>query len=396
MKVYDFDKIIDRTVVDTVKYGFRKQVFNSEDVIPLWVADMDFETPDFIVEAMQVRLHHKVFGYGFRSVDYNKTLIKWIADRYQWEIGVNEISFSPGVVPGLMMAVLALSNPKDKILVQPPVYFPFYITVKNNDRELVYNQLKETTTGYEIDFDDLESKFKSGVKLFIMSHPHNPVGRVWKKKELQRIVNLCVQYDVLILSDEIHADLTFAPHQHIPIASISEAAAKRTLTFMAASKTFNIAGLSTAFVVCRQKDLLKKYNETMDAMHLFTGNVMGTVATKAAFDKGNEWRLQMLDYIQGNIDLVEGFLKQNIPLIHFHRPEATYLLWLDFRKLNLTQEQLVDMLIKKAKVGLNDGTVFSPGGEGFMRLNVACPRSILENALNQIKHAFGEIKYTND
>lgn len=388
MKKYDFDRIVDRTGVDSVKYGLRRLVFNKEDVIPLWVADMDFETPDFIIEAMQKRLDHSVFGYGFRSPEYVKTIVNWLSNRYQWIVRPASVSFSPGVVPGLMMAVLAFTKPKDKIMVQPPVYFPFYTTIKGNDRELVYNELVETSQGYQIDFDDMESKFKSGVKMLIISSPHNPVGRVWTLLELQKIVDLCEQNDVLILSDEIHADLTFEPNTHIPIASISDRAAKRCITFMAASKTFNIAGLSTALAVIQQKDLLKTYNEMMDAMHLFPGNVMGTVATKAAFDNGDYWRIQMLDYVAGNIDFVYEFLMKNLPKIHFHRPEATYLLWLDFRALNWEQKKLRDFLIKKAGVGLNDGTVFSPGGEGFMRLNVACSRIILEKALKQIYRAF--------
>ena len=388
MTKYNFDIIIDRTKVDSVKYGLRKLLFNNENVIPLWVADMDFATPDFIIEALQQRLNHPVFGYGFRSPDYNKTIVNWLSEQYQWIVRPAEVSFSPGVVPGLMMSVLAFTKPKDKILVQPPVYFPFYETISGNDRELIYNELLETPTGYQIDFEDLEAKFSLGVKMFIMSNPHNPVGRVWRRDELEQIVHLCIKYDILILSDEIHADLTFEPNKHIPIASLSKEAAERTLTFMAASKTFNIAGLSTAFVVVQQKDLLKKYNKQMDAMHLFPGNVMGTVATKAAFDNGNDWRLQMLSYVEGNIDFVHDFLKEHLPEVRFHRPEATYLLWLDFRAFNWTQEKLNDFLINQAGVGLNDGAQFNPGGEGFMRLNVACSRALLEKALNQIVEAF--------
>ena len=388
MTKYNFDRILDRTQVDSVKYGLRKLLFNDESVIPLWVADMDFATPDFIIEALQQRLNHPVFGYGFRSPNYNKTIVNWLSEQYQWEVRPVEVSFSPGVVPGLVMSVLAFTQAKDKVMVQPPVYFPFYTTIQGNDRELVYNQLINTEQGYRIDFVDMEAKFKTGVKMFIMSNPHNPVGRVWKKEELQQIVDLCVKYDVLILSDEIHADLAFEPHIHIPIASISKEAADRTLTFMAASKTFNIAGLSTAFVVIQQKDLLAKYNTLMDAMHLFTGNVMGSIATKAAFDNGNEWRLQMLDYVQENIKFTKDFFEKNLPFIQFHQPEATYLLWLNFSALNWEQKRLTDFLIQSAGVGLNDGTVFNPGGEGYMRLNVACPRETLEKALKQMYAAF--------
>ncbi|RUA26975.1 MAG: cystathionine beta-lyase [Bacteroidetes bacterium] len=387
MKQYNFDKIIDRTQVDTVKYGLRKPVFNNENVIPLWVADMDFETPDFIIEAMRQRVDHAVFGYGFRSSDYNKTISRWISKHYNWKVGAEEISFSPGVVPGLVMSILAFTKPGDKVLVQPPVYFPFYTSISGNNRELVFSPLKNTDRGYHMDFVDLEAKFKSGVKMFIMSNPHNPVGRVWTSEDLQQVVDLCAKYDVLILSDEIHADLTFGPNVHIPIASISKEAAMRTLTFMAASKTFNIAGLSTAFVVIQQKELLNRYNKTMDAMHLFTGNVMGAVATKAAFDNGDVWRKQMLEYVKGNIDFVADYIAEHIPKLHFMKPQATYLLWLDFSDYKLNQKDLVSLLVDKANVGLNDGTLFNPGGEGFMRMNVACPRSVLQQALEQIRDA---------
>ena len=390
MKKYNFDKKVDRTGEDSVKYGLRKLVFKNENVIPLWVADMDFETPDFIIEAMKQRVDHSVFGYGFRSPAYSKTISKWVSSHYNWIVRTAEISFSPGVVPGLVMSILAFTKPGDKILVQPPVYFPFFISISGNDRELVFNPLKNTELGFQMDFDDLETKFKTGVKMFIMSNPHNPVGRVWTVKELNRVVDLCEKYDVMILSDEIHADLTFAPNKHIPLASISKEASNRTLTFMAASKTFNIAGLSTAFVIIQQKELLKKYNTIMESMHLFPGNVMGTVATKAAFENGDVWRGQMLDYVEGNIDFVENFLQENLPNIHFHRPEATYLLWLDFSYLQWEQKKLVDFLVNKAEVGLNDGSLFSPGGEGFMRLNVACSRNVLEKALVQIQLAFND------
>ncbi|RLD67434.1 MAG: cystathionine beta-lyase [Bacteroidetes bacterium] len=385
---YDFDKIIDRSGTNSVKYDLRRAYFKHKDVIPLWVADMDFETPDFIIDAMQNRLQHPIMGYSIRSREYTRSICTWLQERHNWTVRANEISFSPGVVPGLVMATLAFSNPGDSILVQSPVYFPFYITVQENNRKLVYNPLKETPQGYIIDFDDLEEKLKQGVKMLMFSNPHNPVGRAWLEGELENLLDLCEQYDVLILSDEIHADLVFKPNKHTPLASLSKRAAMRTITYMAASKTFNVAGLSTAFVVIQNKELMQKYNQILEAMHLFAGNIMGAVATKAAFDQGNLWREQMLDYVSGNIDFVDEFLKARLPKISFIRPEATYLLWLDFRALGWEQKKLVDFLINKAGVGLNDGSIFSPGGEGFMRMNVACPRAILEKALVQISEAF--------
>ena len=382
--MYDFDKIIAREQTASVKYDLREPYFGKADVLPMWVADMDFETPDFIRKAVQERAKHPIYGYSIREDNYYQSIVDWVKRRHNWEIEKEWIVHSPGIVPALNFSVLTFTNPGDGIIVQPPVYFPFFTTVEENGRELVYNELIEKENHYGIDFVDLEEKLKLGVKIFIMSNPHNPVGRVWKYKELEQIVELCEKYDVLILSDEIHADLTFTPHKHIPIASISKVAAQRTLSFMAASKTFNIAGLSTAFVVSQNKDLLKAYNDKMNAMHLFTGNVMGSIATKVAFEQGEEWRLQMLDYVKENINFVEQYLKENLPQIRFNKPEATYLIWLDFRALNLKQKELVALLINEAGVGLNDGSVFSPGGEGFMRLNVACSRAVIQKALTQI------------
>ncbi len=385
---YNFDKIIKRANTDSVKYDLREDYFGRADVIPMWVADMDFETPPCVMNALKKRLEHPVMGYSIRSGEFHASIRKWLSDRYGWQVQTEEISFSPGVVPGLMMATYAFSKAGDALMVQPPVYFPFYITIRDNKRQLVYNPLVEDDLYYRMDFADMERRFKQGVKAIMLSNPHNPVGRVWTAEELERLVALCTRYDVLIFSDEIHADLVFAPQKHIPVATLSPEAAARTITFMAASKTFNVAGLSTSFVIIRNPALMKKYQATMDAMHLFSGNIMGTVATKAAFDCGNDWRLQMLDYVQGNIRFTEEFLQANLPQIRFRTPEATFLLWLDFRALGLSQKQLTDILINKAGVGLNDGTVFSPGGEGFMRMNVAVSRKVLAQALNQIKEAF--------
>lgn len=385
---YNFDQTIDRTTSSAVKYDLRKTYFGKADVIPLWVADMDFASPECIRNAVTERAKHEIYGYSLKPEGYNASIQKWLCKNHAWEIPKSSISFSPGVVPGLVLSIMAFTNPGDKIIVQTPVYFPFFISIEENEREMVINPLKETDGYYEMDFEDLKSKIDSKTKMILLSSPHNPVGRVWKKEELEELVDICVANDILIVSDEIHADLVFAPHKHIPIATVSEKAKQQTLTFMAPSKTFNIAGLSSSFVIIENEKLLKKYNTILDSFHLFLGNIFGTIATEAAYNHGKEWLDQMLEYTEGNIDFVSSFLKKNIPQIHFLKPEGTYLLWIDFKALGMTDAELKEFLVHKAGIGLNSGNIFGENGSGFMRMNVACPRALLEKALLQLKAAF--------
>jgi len=389
---YNFDQAIDRTTTNSVKYNLRKVYFGKADVIPLWVADMDFATPECIRKAVAERAKHEIYGYSLKPDGYNTSIQKWLSKNHAWDIPKSSISFSPGVVPGLVLSIFALTNPGDKIIVQTPVYFPFFISIEENEREMLINPLKETAGYYEMDFEDLKSKIDSKTKMILLSSPHNPVGRVWKKEELEELVEICVANDIIIVSDEIHADLVFAPHKHIPIASISEKAKQQTITFMAPSKTFNIAGLSTSFVIIENENLRKKYNAILNSFHLFQGNLFGNVATEAAYNKGKDWLEQMLEYTEGNIDFVSSFFKKNIPQIHFLKPEGTYLLWIDFRALKMNDKDLKEFLVHKAGIGLNSGNIFGENGSGFMRMNVACPRALLEKALLQLKAAVNSIK----
>ena len=384
---YNFDQLIDRTTSSAVKYDLRKVYFGKADVIPLWVADMDFASPECIRNALTERANHEIYGYSLKPDGYNASIQKWLSKNHAWEIPKISISFSPGVVPGLVLSILALTNPGDKIIVQTPVYFPFFISIEENEREMVINPLKESNGYYEMDFEDLKSKIDSKTKMILLSSPHNPVGRVWKKEELKELVDICVANDIIIVSDEIHADLVFAPHKHIPIASISEKAKQQTLTFMAPSKTFNIAGLSTSFVIIGNENLRKKYNAILSSFHLFQGNVFGNVATEAGYNKGKDWLEQMLEYTEGNINFVSSFLKKKIPQVHFLKPEGTYLLWIDFKALGMNDDELKEFLVHKAGIGLNSGNIFGENGSGYMRMNVACPRVLLEKALNQLKDA---------
>lgn len=385
---YNFDKIISRDHTNSVKYDLREMYFQKNDVIPMWVADMDFETPDFIRDAIKERAKHPIYGYSIRPDSYFQSIIDWLDKRHNWKIKQEEISFSPGVVPGFTLAILAYSQPGDQVVVQPPVYFPFFQAVEDTGRKLLHNQLLEKDNYYTIDFDDLEKKLsEEKTRLLLISSPHNPVGRVWSEDELNRMTDLCIKHNVILLSDEIHADLIFEPNKHIPTALSSDNAKDHCVTFMAPSKTFNVAGLSTSFLIIQNEKLKEKYEATLSAYHLGLGNVFGNVGLEAAFSHGSEWLKQLIKYLKDNIQLVADFLQEEFPQITMLKPEATYLLWLNCKSLNLNDEELNDFFIKDAGLGLNNGSIFGLGGSGYMRMNVACPRSIVEEALDQLKIA---------
>ena len=383
---YNFDEIIKRENTNSVKYDLRKEIFGKEDVIPMWVADMDFKTPDFIISAIKERAEHEILGYSFRPKSYFESIVSWIQKRHQWNVNTDWISFSPGVVPAINLAVLAYTNPGDKILIQPPVYHPFHFAIKNNDRIQVENPLKLEHGRLQIDFDDLEKKLKD-IKMMILSNPHNPGGSVWTKDELKKIGELCLKNKVLILSDDIHSDLVFPEFKYIPIASISEEIANNTVTFIAPSKTFNMAALATSSVIISNKELKEKYDKILDTIHIGMGNVFGTVASEAAYTQGKEWLNQLLSYLNKNVYYLQDFLQNNIPQIKMIHPEGTYLVWLDCSQLNLNGKDLKDFMNENAKIGMNDGRMFGTGGDRFMRINVACPKSILEKALLQLRDA---------
>lgn len=384
---YNFDQIIDRSNTNAIKYDVRESYFGKADIIPLWVADMDFATPECIRDAVIDRANHEIYGYSLKPDGYTSSIQNWLKNRHHWKIDKESISFSPGVVPGLVLSILAYSEPGDKIIIQTPVYFPFFISIKDNNREILINPLKENKGYYEMDFDDLKSKIDSKTKMILLSIPHNPVGRVWKKEEMEELVDICVENNIIIVSDEIHADLVFAPHKHIPIASISERARQQCVTFMAPTKTFNMAGLSTSFAIIENERLLKKYNAILSSFHLFHGNIFGNIATEAAYQKGADWLDQMLKYTEKNIDFVFDYFLEHLPEISFMKPEGTYLLWINFSALKMNDEELKHFLVQQAGIGLNAGSTFGENGSGFMRMNVACPRALLEKALNQLKVA---------
>ena len=385
MKTYDFDKIIERRGTGAIKTDALKKVFGKEDLVPLWVADMDFETPDFIVNALKERLEHPVFGYTAEPEDYRPAIIDWVAGLHGWDIRKEWISYIPGIVKGIGMAINALLEKDEKVIIQPPVYHPFRLVPQRNGREVVFNPLRETVDGYEMDFENLEAVCDDRCRMLILSNPHNPAGITWSRKSLERLASFCHSRGIIVISDEIHADMALFGNRHIPFASVSPEAAACSITFGAPSKTFNIAGIVCSYAVVPDDALRERFYRWIEANEMGSAPIFSHIATVAAFRHGAEWRRQMLDYIQGNIEFVEDFCREYIPQIRPLRPQASFLVWLDCRRLGLDREGLNRLFIDGAGLALNDGEMFSPGGEGFMRLNVGTSRAVLKDALERLR-----------
>ena len=385
---YNFDEIIPREGTNCIKYDARERFFGDKEVLPLWVADMDFKTPDFIVDAVKKRAEHEIYGYTFRGDSYYEALIGWMKRRHAWEIKREWISFSPGVVAGLTLAIEAFSKPGDGVVVQPPVYFPFFDCVKGTKRKMVENPLKIRNNRYTFDFDDLKAKIDSDTKLLLLCNPQNPGGMVFTKDELTELATICLENNIMIISDEIHSDLIFKGHKHVPLASLSEEIAQNCMVSMAPSKTFNVAGFASSIVIIPNKTKFARYERVAGVGHLHMGNIFGTVAMEAAYSKGDEWLDQLLAYLWENYLFLEDFFKTNLPKVNVMKPEATYLIWLDFREYGMKNDALMKFTVENAKVGLNDGGRFGTGGDGWLRINIGCPRSILEEALNRLGKAF--------
>ena len=384
---YNFDEIINREGTGCVKYDVRRKIFGKSDVLPLWVADMDFKTPDFVINDLKKRLEHEILGYSFRTSSYNNSIVEWQMKRHQWKIRKDWLSFAPGVVTGLALAVESFSSPGDEVIIQPPIYPPFFKVVLNTGRKVVENPLKKVEGRYTFDLEDLKKKITPSTKMLILCNPHNPGGTVWKKHELIALANICLENNIMMVSDEIHSDIIYKGNKHIPLASISKDIAEHCVVFMAPSKTFNVAGLSTAYVIIPDVRLLGIYNNTLNREGLSLGNLMGNVALESAYRNGEDWLEQLLDYLQDNINFINIFLKENLPKVVMMKPEATFLAWLDFSAFKLNDEELKLKIINSG-VGLNPGIDFGTQGSGFMRLNFGCPRSVLEEALIRISKAF--------
>lgn len=380
---FNFDEHIDRSGTSTVKYDLRKAIFGQEDVIPMWVADMDFAVPPFVQEAVMKRAAHPIYGYTIIPDSFYSALINWQKRRHNWALARESIFFSPGVVTGLNMIVQAFTEAGDKIIVQPPVYFPFFSAVKKNGRELMYNQLAWQDGIYTMDRDDLEKKMKAGAKMMILCNPHNPVGRCWTREELEWLGAKSIEHGVLIVSDEIHCDLVFQPNQHIPFATLSDDIAARTITCIAPSKTFNLAGLFTSSILISDEKLREKFKAFQDRLHL-SPNIFGITAAEAAYSQGNEWLGELMDYLESNAELVKEFISAKMPEILVSPLEATYLMWLDFKSWKLPPAELRKMLIEKAGIGFVDGREFGPGGDGFQRMNIGCPQVTVLEVLERL------------
>ncbi len=386
---YNFDEQIDRAESNCIKHDKMQHFFGRSDLQPLWVADMDFATPDFILNALKKRLEHPILGYTLRTPNFNQSFINWNAKRHQWHLKNEWLDFSPGVVSALAVAILALTKENEKIIIQTPVYHPFFDVVTGNGRQLLQNPLKVDANGdYQMDFEHLKSLIDAETKMIIISNPHNPVGRVWTKNELIELGKIANENNLIILSDDIHSDFIYSGHKYVPIASLSDELAQRTITITAPSKTFNIAGLSTSVVIIPNEELKLKYNKKLFDMHLFLGNIFGAVAFETAYSQGEDWLEQLLRYLSDNAEFVVKYLQENIPNIKAKKPDGTFLMWLDFSGTGLSHQEIKDKLINEAKIALNDGMSFGKTGVGYFRINIGTTRQNLQTALEKLQKTF--------
>lgn len=381
-----FDQIIDRVGSHSVKFDERQNVFGKPDVIPLWVADMDFASPPAITEALIERARHPIYGYTCFPESLYEGVMSWMKQRHGWEIKREWIVLCPGVIPSLNAAVMAFTNAGDSVIVQPPVYFPFYSTITNNQRKILPNPLHLEDGRYTIDFDHLEHCAKQAKLMFLCS-PHNPVGRVWDKHELASLLAIADKHDLLIVSDEIHSDLIYPGNKHCVTASVAENPA-RVITAMSPTKTFNIAGLNLSVLIIPDEKQRVKMTEVFETFHVSASNPFSIAAFDAAYQKGAPWLDGLLEYLQGTCDCVDTYLADHLPEIKLIKPQGTYLLWLDCRGLNMSDAQLKHFFIQKAGLGMNAGVQFGKvEGSGFMRLNIASHRDTILKAIKQVEHA---------
>jgi len=393
MSTYSFDTILERKGTHSMKWDFAPSVTGAANLLPMWVADMDFACAPPIVEAVQERAAHGIYGYTGISDEYRNAVVYWMKERHSWQIQPEWIVVITGIVPALNMLMQAFAQPGDHVVVQPPVYYPFFNAIRNNGQHPLLNTLKEENGRYVMDFDDLEAKLKdSKTSIMILCSPHNPVGRVWTAEEIQRTAELCLENDVLLISDEIHHDLVFTPHRHYATAAISDAVSANTITCTAPSKTFNLAGLQSSNIIISDQKLRRRFQQALDRNGVFAINPFADAATIAAYEKGAPWLDELLIYLSKNLDLVESTLKRDLSWVNMIRPEGTYLAWLDFRTSGMSLDLLQRFTEEKAGVLMNQGYIFGETGAGFQRLNVACPRSLLAEGLDRIVSAFQLIR----
>lgn len=390
MKKYDFDRLPQRRGTGALKWDALQERYGRDDLLPLWVADMDFETPPCVVDALKRRMEHPVFGYTVTPGDYWSVVADWIKAHHGWQVHKEWLTFIPGIVKGIGLAVNVFVAPDEKVIIQPPVYHPFRLTPLGNGREVVYNPLRRKADGlYEMDFENLAVVADDKCRMLILSNPHNPAGIVWDRETLARLAEFCHRRGIIVVSDEIHCDMALWGNRHVPFASVSSEAAACSITFGAPSKTFNIAGIVSSYAIVPDDDIRRRFYTLLEANELNEPTLFAPIATVAAFTEGEEWRVAMLRYVEDNILFVEDYCRTHMSRVRPVRPQASFLVWLDCTALGLTQPQLVDLFVNKARLALNDGAMFGKEGEGFMRLNVGCPRALLEEALGRLARVVG-------
>ena len=386
--MYDFDKPVDRTGSGDLKHCVLKERYGRDDLLPLWVADMDFETPPFITEALRRRLDHSLFGYTVEPREFWPSIMDWTLSHHGWSLRREWLSFIPGIVKGIGLAVNFFTKEGDKVIIQPPVYHPFRITPEGNGRTVVWNPLRELPGGgYEMDFEQLENLYDKRCRMLILSNPHNPAGIIWNEDTLRRLASFCASRGIIVLSDEIHCDMALFGNRHIPFATVSKEAEECSITFAAPSKTFNIAGIVSSYSIIPNPGIREPFYSWLHANELDDAPMFAPIATIAAFTQGEQWRREMLSYVEGNILFLEDYCRRYLPLIRPLRPQASFLVWLDCRELGLDHDSLVELFVDKARLALNDGEMFGPGGRGFMRINVGTQRAVLEEALGRLRSA---------
>jgi len=388
---YDFDRRIDRTGTASYKWDQSERLFGRSDILPLWVADMDFEPPQEVVEAIKRRAEHGIYGYTVRTQGYYDAIIGWLSRRHQWRIEQEWLSSSPGVVPALSLMVQTFTEPGDGVILQSPVYYPFYDVILMNGRKVVNNPLLLKEGRYEIDFELLEEQAAGGAKMLLLCSPHNPGGRVWTREELERIAEICEKHGLLVVADEIHHDLVFSGHKHVPYASLSEACAQHSVTCIAPSKTFNLAGLQAAAVIIPNADIRRKYNAALKTLSIHMESYFGLTATEASYAYGDEWLDQLLVYLEGNRDALLAYVKEHLPQVKAMSPEGTYMVWMDCTAISDKPQELKRLMFEKAGVAFSEGSVFGEQGAGYLRVNLACPRSLLLEGLEKFSKAVNDL-----
>ena len=384
---FNFDKIIDRTNNFSAKWSEMNKNFGTNNLLPMWVADMDFLTAPCVMEALKDRLEQGIFGYTTRPSSYNESIVNWLDNRFSWKINQEWLMFSPAVITSISLLIQNLTQKNDKIMIQEPVYSPFHNIVESNERNLVISPLVKLDDGsYVMDYEDIEAKIKD-VKVFILCNPHNPVGRVWTREELTRLGEICLKHNVLVISDEIHSDIILKNHKHTPFASISKEFSENTITCMAPTKTFNLAGLQSSFLVISNPYYYEVMDKAFSILDIKRNNAFSLVATEAAYNYGEDWLYELIKYIEDNVDFAIDYIKNHIPQLKVKKPEGTYLLWVDFSNLNVDKEDLKNALINKGRIALSDGSSFGIGGDGYYRINLACPRSMVLEGLKRIEFA---------